>query len=98
MTVGQLDALDSQLVEELVDQGLGCASSSADYPVIENYNLRQPGSRRVLEKLADEGDCHLVGTWSEDLVEGVGFDLRELMLHVLLSQCLSKVQIEDRSR
>jgi hypothetical protein len=34
MTVGQLDALDSQLVKELVDQGLGCASSSADCPVM----------------------------------------------------------------
>ena len=44
---------------------------------------RQPRRGCVLEQQGDEGNGHLIGTWTEDLAEWVGFDLGEFVLHVL---------------
>lgn len=47
---------------------------------------RQSGRWRVFEQVANECDSIWGGSWSEDLCEWVGFDLGELVFHVLDGQ------------
>lgn len=61
--------------------GVHCAVSSI--LSLNAKHSRQPRRGRVLEQQGDEGNSHLIGTWTEDLAEGVGFDLGEFVLHVL---------------
>jgi hypothetical protein len=68
LAVRQPRAFRSQLVEELVDERLGCSQS---------------GGRRVLEQVADERDGVGGCAGPEDLGEWVRLDLGELVLHVL---------------
>lgn len=60
-----------------------CADKRHDHGLKLKVYARQPGRGRVLEQVADERNGVWRGSWSEDLRERMGFDLGELVLHVL---------------
>jgi hypothetical protein len=84
MSIRQLDTFHSQLVKELVNQSLGCAICQHIILFLDPKDSRQPRRGRVLEQKSNEGNSHLIGTWTEDLAEWVGLDLGEFVLHVLV--------------
>lgn len=83
LAIWQPRSLNTQLIEEFVDQRLGCAISSA---LLFVRHSRETGSRCVLEQVTDESNRIGGCTGSEDLGERVRLDLREFVLHVLACQ------------
>jgi len=71
--VGQSRLWVPELVKEGVDHGL---------------DRCEPSGWRVFQKTGNQLQCLWRGPGPEDFVEGVGFDLGELVLHVIGIHCL----------
>lgn len=91
LPVWQPRSFHAQLVKELMNQRLGCtaasvpASADCHHKTRRAANSRQTGCRGVLEQVADESDSVCRCTRPEDLCEWVRLDLREFVLHVLMT-------------